>query len=175
MDRTTNVRRHDGATGQGNDALFGKLVAFGYNDGPTTGVVQSIDGTTDYCFDLIAIDVDGLHDHDAWDRREDVRAFSLMELPPGSFERIVSTLSPVEEPTWPTWVPGVRRSSPIIDELIAREVIPILQAPKGQRYVLVAPDLLGPPLAILPKEDSNGEPAEGWLSRPAWETVATAT
>jgi hypothetical protein len=164
MGHEPEFQSHNGLNGQRGESLFAKLVALGYEDGPTGGAIQSTDGRGDYRFELVAIDVDGIHDYDAWDRGEELRAFALTELPSGSFERIVAVLSSAEEPTWPVWVPGVRNSSPVADELVAREVAQILLSAQGQRFVVVTTDLLGQPITAYRIDSVEGEPPGGWFA-----------
>jgi hypothetical protein len=160
---TINSGTNGGSNGRAKTPLFAKVIAVGYEDGPTAGAVQSIDGTTAYRFKLLATDIDGVYDLDAWDRGEELHVFSLTMLPSGSFERIVAALSQIEEPTWPVWVPGMRHPSHAIDELMAREVEPLLDEAVGESYVVATASLIGPPSAVDHLVDL--EQPQDWFAR----------
>jgi hypothetical protein len=73
---------------------FAKVIAFGYYDGPTLGLVQCAACARAYHFVLL--------DSDAG---RDLRIFGLAPLPATSFERLVEALSRHQAPHWPVWVP----------------------------------------------------------------------
>src|SRR5262245_37097605 len=106
---TTNHKSSNGSNARTALPLLGRVISLAYEDGPTSGAAESADSSTSYRFELLAIDVDGVYDHDAWDRGEELRVYSLTKLAEGSFGRIVAVLSQFEQPTWPVWVPGMRQ------------------------------------------------------------------
>ena len=73
-----------------------RVVALGFYDGPTDGVLQTADGTA-YRFDLAGEEYnpDGLDD----------RTFLLRPLPPGAFEEVADLLAPAGRPEAAVWVP----------------------------------------------------------------------
>jgi hypothetical protein len=146
----------------GHDAAlsFARAIVLGYEDGPSTGAVQRADGSAAYRFELIATDVDGLHDRDAWDRGEELRIFALSPLPHGSFEHIVSLLSAVESPHWPVWVPGARFSSRALDRIVQDQVVPILEIAGDPQLVMAAPGLLASPVAGRELSNGSGKPQQ---------------
>jgi hypothetical protein len=144
------------------DLLFSKIIAFGYEDGPTNGVVQSADGATAYRFELLATDIDGAYDYEAWDRGEELRVYSLTMLLAGTFERIVGILSLIEKPNWPIWTPGMVHRSPTFDALFMREVDPLLHVTVGRRFVVIVHSLLAPPVEIHQLHGQKGP--DNWFT-----------
>lgn len=72
-----------------------RLVALGYYDGPTEGVVELADGWGAYSFNMIAADTE-----------RDLRAIKLATLPPTKFDELVRLLEEELGPArWPIWVP----------------------------------------------------------------------
>lgn len=127
---------------------FSDVVAFGYDDGPTTGIVRCAGCADAYRFDVLAIDVDGIYDNASWDRGEELRIYSLSPLPAGTFDDIVALLSTVEPPRWPLWIPGIRAPSPDLDRLVETNVNPILAVANRPRLLVAAGGLLQPIVAI---------------------------
>lgn len=137
---------------------FEKIIAFDYEDGPTAGLVHDDDRPATYRFDVLAIDVDGVHNHELWDRGEEVRIFKLAQLPSGVFDRFLELLTAVESPRWPIWVPGLCSSSEAVQDLIAREIDLLLETTRADQIV-AASSLLSPILAsaTLPPEAKLNE------------------
>ena len=127
----------------GGSPPFDRVIALDYNDGPTAGAVRCASGTGSYRFDLLAIDVDGAYDQEAWDRGEELRVYGLAPLPPGSFERIVGILTGIEPPRWPVWAPGTTTTA-ALDDRIEQEVILLLEAAGPPTLVAAGPGLLAP-------------------------------
>jgi hypothetical protein len=72
-----------------------KVLAFGYYDGPTEGVLQCANGQT-YRFDLLA-----------WEpETQDLRIFCLSPLPSPGWEQLTALCAAHESPRWPVWVVG---------------------------------------------------------------------
>jgi len=140
----------DDSTLGGGSSPFARLLAFGYEDGPTEGVVQCAGCSMAYWFELLAIDVDGVHDRIAWERGAELRVFALSPLPAGTFKRIVDVLSAVEEPRWPAWMPTFGRTSPLVNSVVERWITPAITSAGLDRIAVVAPDLLSPIVAARP-------------------------
>ena len=86
------------ATFPGAKSPFSKLVALGYYDGPTAGVLQCEVCGTAYRFEMLDIDPD-------WDEGLDVRIFILSQLYPGVFEALIEICENFFGiPDWPVWV-----------------------------------------------------------------------
>jgi hypothetical protein len=72
-----------------------KVLAFGYYDGPTEGVLQCSNGQT-YRFDLLA-----------WEpETQDLRLFCLSPLPAPGWEQLTTLCAAREAMRWPVWVVG---------------------------------------------------------------------
>jgi hypothetical protein len=78
----------------GGDSPFAQIVFMRYYDGAISGALRCASGTSvAYRFDVLAIDHSGEYDHQAWDRGEEIRIFSLATLPISAYERFESILS----------------------------------------------------------------------------------
>ena len=121
---------------------FSKIIAFGYSDGATSGVVQCGICSAAYTFEMLALDVDGKYDRQAWDRGEEIRIFSLAALPAQAFARLVEPLARLEAPRWPVWVPSRDPSKAQLLAAIDQEVNAIIHAASHPRVVVAASDLL---------------------------------
>lgn len=80
----------------GSAPPFDEIVFVGYEDGPTSGAARCRSGTDCYRFELLARDTDGTYDHGAWDRGEEIRIFSLAELPAENYHRLAEVLADEE-------------------------------------------------------------------------------
>src|SRR6266487_451287 len=94
-------QRPESALHEGTDyrSPFTKVLALGYYDGPTNGVLQCGDGGQVYKFDLIEgpfSTEEGL-----WD----MRVFALAPLPGSALARLAEGYSSFWAPRWPLWVP----------------------------------------------------------------------
>ena len=152
------------AAWRGTASPFAKIIALGFDDGPSTGVVLCQGCSGAYRFELIAIDVDGTFDHAAWDRGEELRVFSLAPLPEGSFDRIVAALAAIEAPRWPTWAPGVDLRAPELDRLIESDIASILHGADRPTLVVVAAGLLQPFVTIRESPEPNGRTPTDWFA-----------
>lgn len=141
---------------------FAKVIALDFADGPMAGVVQCASCPVAYRFETLAIDIDGAVDRAAWDRGEEIRVFGLATLAAGTFERIVGVLSPLGQPTWPIWAPGM--GAPSIPTSIDREVALLLNAAGPPTVVVSAPGLLAPLLAARPAPLGPAFAHRDWMS-----------
>lgn len=94
-----------------------RAVAYGWYDGPTSGILECGACARLFRFDTLA----ELTDAQGGD---DLRIYRLAPLPAGAIEKAVEVMAPYEEPRWPVWVPLVRDEiretvGPKLDELIA--------------------------------------------------------
>jgi len=126
----------------GAQSPFSKLIAFGYSDGATSGVVLCGSCSAAYAFEMLALDVDGKYDPAAWDRGEEMRIFSLAALPTQAFARLVEALSDLEAPRWPVWVPAHDPSKGPLLATVDQEVDAVVGAASTPQLVVAASDLL---------------------------------
>jgi hypothetical protein len=105
---------------------FSKIVALGFYDGPTSGLLQCGTCSAAYKFDLLD-----------WDESHEVRIFRLASLPADSVDQIVKILAPAGSPRWPVWVPS-RWNFPSEDarQEADRDVQPILQLAKAAELII---------------------------------------
>lgn len=113
-----------------------KILAFGYYDGPTDGVLQC-GNTQVFRFDLLA-----------WEEEtQDVRGFMLSPLAMEAWERLVALCSNYETPRWPLWL--------CWREELRQPIGEILRQAGDVEWVVATEDLLGEILrvkAIGPEE-----------------------
>ena len=103
---------------------FAKLIALGYHDGPTEGLLLSELAGEAYLFAMLDSD-DMLN----------LRVFELSPLPSDVFAEVTAILSEWETPRWPVWVPSWR------PEMNAK-VDPLLKKVDRATWILTAVDLL---------------------------------
>jgi hypothetical protein len=108
---------------------FTRLVALGYYDGPTQGILECGAAGDTYKFDLI----DG----------DDLRLYSLAPLPKGSFDEVVRLLTPYQQPRWPAWCPLWSFPSDSVRQEVEKETDRILSGAGPGEWVVAAEDVLG--------------------------------
>ncbi len=95
-----------------------RVIAVGFYDGPTRGILQCGVCAAEYLFDMI--------DCNETDDGEDTRIFSLAPLPLGSFEEVVAVCPKEKGPFWPVWAPRWVFASKQQQESASRRVEEIL-------------------------------------------------
>ncbi len=114
-----------------------RVIAFGYSDGPTEGVLQVGDGGEVYQFSLIdELEVGGSDS-------AEVRLFGLSRLPSQVFQKLVDVLSPYSKPQWPVWVPVWRFPDDVIRQEVDRQVGALHEGPGAVAWLVATSDLLG--------------------------------
>src|SRR5262245_40100323 len=113
-----------------------KVLALGYYDGPTNGVLQCGEGGPVYKFDLL----DGPYSTE--DGLWDLRVFGLAPLPPGSLEQLVEGYKRHWAPRWPVWVPIWHFSDPAEEQRMSRLTDQVLQQAGATQWVLATFDLM---------------------------------
>jgi len=73
---------------------FARILALGFYDGPTSGVLQCRACAQVYKYDMLD-----------WDEDHNIRIFRLALLPADALDRCVKILAPNGPPRWPVWVP----------------------------------------------------------------------
>ena len=84
------------------ESFFDRILCLGYYDGPTSGMAKCAESAKAYRFELVA-----------WDSNCENRIYSLAETDMDVFNSVVQTLTRLEEPRWPFWVPRWQFSSSI--------------------------------------------------------------
>jgi hypothetical protein len=101
---------------------FDRVIALGWYDGPTEGLIRCAACGQVYRFDLL----------DSVDEDRGIRLYSLAPVPADTMNRLVEVLSPFMTPSWPMWAPlwkfpseadriAVERT---VDELMAKAAAP---------------------------------------------------
>jgi hypothetical protein len=78
----------------GSRSPFSRILALGFYDGPTAGILQCGTCGAVYRFDMLD-----------WDDNQEVRVFRLAALPPGSLEEAIRVFEKAGPPRWPVWIP----------------------------------------------------------------------
>ncbi len=143
---------------------FGKIVAFGYEDGPISGMIRCEKCDESYLFEMLASDIDGVHDAASWDRGEELRVYALAPLPAGTFERVVEILSAAETPSWPIWVPGALTRSARTADLLSNDIATIIRSIGPWLYVVVTSSLLQPSVAVRDAPPVDDLRAMDWFA-----------
>ncbi len=134
---------------------FAKIIALGYYDGPTSGLLQCPTCAAAYRFDMLD-----------WDDDHAVRIFRLALLPPDAWERAIAAIAPCENPRWPVWVPWARSSpSPDVRNQVEREIKEILEQARPPEIIAAWTNYGENFLAArqIPSEELEGVP--DWFSR----------
>jgi len=132
----------------GRPSPFQKIVAFGYYDGPTSGVLQCADCGSAYVFEMLQ-----------WDEDQDVRVFALAPLSTATFGRVVDALSVAEPPRWPVWVPAGS-----VDAAVQEEVDDNLVGAGPIQFVVAAERLDREILAAEAVDHATQSQVTDWLS-----------
>ena len=123
---------------------FSKIIAFGYYDGPTSGVAQCSECSSAYRFDIVG-----------WDERQDVRVYMLAPLSKGVFMEIVNILSESDLPKWPVWVPRWDFASRKNEALTNAKIEGLLSSAGTGKYVLSTEDISRRILAVKPFRETD--------------------
>jgi hypothetical protein len=121
---------------------FSRVIATGYYDGPTDGVVECRACSTLYSFRTLD-----------WDSQQDMRIFALAPIPGRSMSDFTCTGTEATRPTWPVWILGDRGT-----EEIAGAVQVARMAASPDAFVIATENLLGSievwrPVGLTPAVD----------------------
>jgi len=106
---------------------FARLIATGYYDGPTDGLVECATCSTIYSFRKLD-----------WDNQQDTRIFSLSPIPGHSIAEFADSKTGGVAPTWPVWVLADRET-----EGVASAVDEMRRAASPEEFIVATEDLLG--------------------------------
>jgi hypothetical protein len=105
---------------------FTKVLALGYYDGPTEGVLQCGQDGPVYKFQLLA-----------WDEEtQDLRIFGLAPLPATAMGQLADAYARYQTPCWPVWVPSWQAE-------MAQQADLVLQQAGSIEWIIATIDLLG--------------------------------
>jgi hypothetical protein len=114
-----------------------RVLALGYYDGPTNGVLQCGEGGPVYKFDLLAgpfSTEDGLGD---------LRVFGLAPLPPQALDQLADAYQRYGPARWPLWVPIWHFPTAADEEAMNRLTDQMLLKAGSTEWVLATFDLMG--------------------------------
>jgi hypothetical protein len=112
-------------------SIFAKVLSLGWYDGTTSGLAQCANCGSVFKYDLLD-----------WDADQEQRIFVLSRIERPEFDIVVSTLSAIDEPTWPFWSPRWRIDPPELRERIREQVDAHLSSANGAEYLIAANRLL---------------------------------
>lgn len=121
-----------------------RILALGFYDGPTEGVLQCGPGRV-YHFEILA-----------WDpETQDVRVFSLAPMPPAACDRLAELFARREKPRWPMWVPSWYEDLKEETDAVLRQAGPV-------EWVVATEDLMGTILAAKRIRPEDVRAVEDW-------------
>jgi hypothetical protein len=113
------------------------VIALGYYDGPTEGVLRL--GESGEVYRFLLLDEIQPADPDA----VDIRLFGLSRLPPQTWDSLIDMLSPYLKPHWPVWVPLWRFPTEAVRKQIDTQVDALLGSAGPVAWKVTTTDLLG--------------------------------
>lgn len=130
--------------GMNQPSPVSRVLALGFYDGPTEGILQLRDSGEVFRFQMLdSRTADGSED--------EIRVFGLHPLPNGSLDRITSLLAPFQPPRWPVWCPVWQFPSEAAKATVDREIDSVL-GQMGPLTWVVAADPVFRTVRALPVE-----------------------
>ncbi len=126
---------------------FTRVLALGYYDGPTEGLIQDGQDGSVYQFRMLAWD----------DETQDLRIFGLVRLPATALEDSVQAYARHQVPRWPVWVPSWQEGVETLQQQVLRQAGPI-------EWVIATYDLLGEILAAKALAPEEADQTTDWPS-----------
>jgi hypothetical protein len=110
-----------------------QVVAFDWYDGPRAGVCAMAQPEVEFSFALLdeRFNPDGLDD----------RLYRLSELPPGSVDRVLQAVQPIDQPVNPVWVPLWKFPTNQAREEAEQQIQEIESARRQTAVVLLSQDM----------------------------------
>ena len=103
-----------------------RMIAFGFYDGPVSGVLYDLGTSLAWRFTMID-----------WDDRQEVRVFAMAPLPDDAFKEIVDALSQYEPPKSPFWFPLFNYSDNEIKHAVERKIDEAIARAAGVNHIIV--------------------------------------
>lgn len=117
--------------GMNQPSPVSRVLALGFYDGPTEGILQLRDSGEVFRFQM-------LDSRTAEGSEEEIRVFGLHPLPGDSLDRIAGLLGPFQPPRWPVWCPVWKFPSEEVKGAIDREIETILEQMGPLTWVIAA-------------------------------------
>jgi hypothetical protein len=131
-----------------------RVLALGFYDGPTNGLLQCGANGPVYKFDLL---------DEVWDAEgQDLRVFSLAPVFSTALAQLAEAYANLLTPRWPVWAPIW--SFPTASEQAAMEALTdqVLQQAGPVQWVIATRDLMGPIAAARAVTSENGSRITDW-------------
>lgn len=110
-----------------------RVLALGYYDGPVNGLLQCGPNGPHYKFDLLTWDI----------KTQDLRIFSLAQLPSAAWQQLTEAYERFWEPRWPIWCPLWQFPTEVDRNATERLTKDVLDQAESPTWVIAATDLLG--------------------------------
>jgi hypothetical protein len=124
---------------------FERILALGYYDGPTEGLVQEATHGAVYAFRMLA-----------WDHEtQDLRIYALSPLPSETLTDLIAAYASYQAPHWPCWVPAWQQE-------LEPPTSAALQRASPPSWIVVTEDLLGEILAARAVSGRNLDHVTDW-------------
>jgi hypothetical protein len=115
---------------------FTKILALGWNDGPTDGLLECHPDDRVFRFDL-------LEEVRCWGKEEeDLRVFTLGPLPPDSLRQLAEAYTCFSSPHWPLWSPVWKFPTAADREAMERLTDQVLSKAGPTEWLIASTDLL---------------------------------
>ncbi|HLW67503.1 MAG TPA: hypothetical protein VKS79_19465 [Gemmataceae bacterium] len=108
-----------------------RVIALGYYDGPTEGILQFGDAGPVFRFELLE------QSESAESDELDVRVYGLYPLAQDSLMRLVAALAPYKQPTWPIWCPTWTFPSDEVRHSMDQEIATIVDQAGQLAWILI--------------------------------------
>jgi hypothetical protein len=113
---------------------FAKVIALGWSDGPTSGLVQCDTCARVFRFEPLDYELNSAHDE------TDLYVFSLAPLPTEAFEQAMLILPGAAEARWPIWCPPWLFPSGADQVAADKRIANILAQAAAPEYVVASTD-----------------------------------
>jgi hypothetical protein len=132
---------------------FAKVLALGYYDGPTEGLLLCRSGLHGFRFEMLDADT-----------AMDVRIFSLAPIDPNAITRLSDALAKYQELRWPVWVPRWKFPTEEDRSTLEDLVDQILAEAGSPEWVIATTDISGEPTAFRRITPEEIERVDNWFT-----------
>jgi hypothetical protein len=146
------------------ERAFTTIIAFGWEDAPSSGVAECSNCGRTLAFETVAVDAD-----------LDRRIVAVSALPSGTLARVEIALAPLGEPRRPIWVPLWRFDTPEQHASVERDLNALLEPGGPIEWVLDSWNVAKQVLRIVRVSEENREAIETLAAREVasseWEPI----
>lgn len=141
MTQSNDPRGTELFEGVDDQSPVSRIIALGWYDGPTEGILQIGATGANYRFQMIDEDGRGAAGLDP-------RVFRLYALPPDAFDSIIAAIDSPQEPRWPVWAPIWKFPTEEV-RIAAERKIDEIMALAGPLAWLLVGDLVRGPVRVV--------------------------